>query len=107
MAPDLVWKRLRKTPPESVVLDPMAGSGTTPAMAQRLGHCAIAFDSDPLAVKIARAWCSRTDELEFLEATCAVLDNAQRKFQELIFKTLMKKRRSSSNFGLIIPHDDN
>jgi SAM-dependent methyltransferase len=57
----------------------MAGSGTTPATAQRLGHCAIAFDSDPLAVKIARAWCSRIDEIEFLQAACEVLDSAQRK----------------------------
>jgi hypothetical protein len=55
----------------------MAGSGTTPATAQRLRHKAIAFDSDPLAVKIARAWCSQVDEIDFLQEAILVLQAAQ------------------------------
>jgi SAM-dependent methyltransferase len=55
----------------------MTGSGTTPATAQRLGHNAIAFDSDPLAVKIASAWCAQVDEIEFLQEAILVLRAAQ------------------------------
>jgi hypothetical protein len=44
------------------VLDPMAGSGTTLAVARKLGHSSVGFDSDPLAVLIARAWCADVDE---------------------------------------------
>jgi tRNA G10 N-methylase Trm11 len=82
MAPELVWDRLHRAPARSTVLDPMAGSGTTPATAQRLGHHAIAFDSDPLAVKIARAWCSRIREFTFLQAACKVLDGARRNMSD-------------------------
>jgi hypothetical protein len=45
--------------------------------AQHLGHKAIGFDSDPLAVKIARASCSQIEELRFLEAACHVFDSAR------------------------------
>jgi SAM-dependent methyltransferase len=77
MAPAIVWNRLIAAAPGSIVLDPMAGSGTTPAMAQRLGHKAIAFDSDPLAVTIASAWCAKVDEVEFLQESILVLHGAQ------------------------------
>jgi DNA modification methylase len=77
MAPAIVWQRLLAAKPGSTVLDPMAGSGTTPAMAQRLGHNAVAFDTDPLAIKIAGAWCAKVDEIEFLQESIFVLHSAQ------------------------------
>lgn len=77
MAPGIVWNRLASQPAGLRVLDPMAGSGTTPAAAQRLGHSAIGFDSDPLAVMIARAWCARVDEFKFLQTAICVLESAQ------------------------------
>jgi SAM-dependent methyltransferase len=77
MAPAIVWNRLSSVERGLTVLDPMAGSGTTPATAQRLQHKALAFDSDPLAVKIARAWCSCVDEVEFLQEAILVLNAAQ------------------------------
>jgi SAM-dependent methyltransferase len=79
MAPAIVWNRLASADPGLTVLDPMAGSGTTPATAQRLQHNAVAFDLDPLAVKITRAWCSRVDEVEFLQESILVLHAAQRR----------------------------
>jgi site-specific DNA-methyltransferase (adenine-specific) len=41
--------------PDSWVLDPMCGSGTTPAVAVRLGRRAVGVDQSPVACAIARA----------------------------------------------------
>src|SRR6266851_4591146 len=56
MAPELAIHRLRTLTKKSVVLDPMAGSGTVLRQATELGHRAIGFDMDPLAVLMARVW---------------------------------------------------
>ena len=82
MAPAIVWNRLTAVDRGLTVLDPMTGSGTTPATAQRLQHNAVAFDSDPLAVKISRAWCSCVDEVEFLQESILVLHAAQDRERE-------------------------
>src|SRR3546814_720132 len=42
--------------------DPMAGSGTVLRQALALGHRAIGFDMDPLAVLMSRVWTSPIDE---------------------------------------------
>lgn len=57
MASSIPWEELQSDHP-LVVLDPMVGSGTTVAIARALGHRAIGFDIDPLAVELAKAWCS-------------------------------------------------
>jgi DNA modification methylase len=51
-----------------VVLDPMAGSGTTLAEARRLGRHSIGYDIDPLARLIAEVKLSNTDDREIAEA---------------------------------------
>jgi SAM-dependent methyltransferase len=56
MAPELAIARLRTLTKKSVVLDPMAGSGTVLRQASELGHRAIGFDTDPLAVLMSRVW---------------------------------------------------
>lgn len=56
MAPEIALEKLRELPVVGVVLDPMAGSGTVLRQATRLGHCAIGFDTDPLAVLMTRVW---------------------------------------------------
>ena len=43
------------------VLDPMTGSGTTLVTARTLGHHGIGFDTDPLAILIARCWSGDAD----------------------------------------------
>lgn len=56
MAPDLGLERLARLSQGCTVLDPMAGSGTVLRQAIDLGHRAIGFDVDPLAVLMARVW---------------------------------------------------
>ncbi len=56
MAPEIVFKELEGLASPAVILDPMAGSGTVLRAAAELGHEAIGFDLDPLAVLMARVW---------------------------------------------------
>ncbi len=56
MAPELAIDTLRELRGAGVVLDPMAGSGTVLRHAGDMGHTAIGFDVDPLAVLISRVW---------------------------------------------------
>jgi len=62
MAPELAIARLRKLPPQSIVLDPMAGSGTVIRHALEAGHQAIGFDLDPLAVLMSGVWTSQVQD---------------------------------------------
>ena len=57
MAPQLALDRLPRPQARSFrILDPMMGSGTIPVLAAMRNHEAVGFDSDPLAVLMARAW---------------------------------------------------
>lgn len=56
MAPDLVLEWLRAIGDNRRVLDPMAGSGVVLRQAIELGHEAVGFDLDPLAVLMAQVW---------------------------------------------------
>ena len=79
MAPEIVWSGVPTAAKAGVlsVLDPMAGSGTTVATARLLGHRALGFDTDPLAVMIARAWSKNVDGEQLLENAAMVLSNAR------------------------------
>ena len=67
----------RLSDPGDVVLDPMAGSGTTLLEAVRLGRRAIGCDIDPLARMIAAAKLTPVDASEALRAGQAILDAAE------------------------------
>jgi tRNA G10 N-methylase Trm11 len=61
MAPEIALRKLEGLPRNSLVLDPMVGSGTVVRQALALGHRAIGFDMDPLAVLMSRVWTSPLD----------------------------------------------
>ena len=62
MAPGFVLERLGEIGENSRVLDPMAGSGVVLRQAIELGHEAVGFDLDPLAVLMARVWTTPISE---------------------------------------------
>lgn len=59
------------------VLDPFLGSGTTLAAAKAKGHRAVGFDTDPLAVLIAKTWCMNIDVEKVLRTAARVLERAE------------------------------
>jgi SAM-dependent methyltransferase len=90
MAPTIVWEELiaaGKWKPRAPlrVLDPMAGSGTTVAMARLLGHRATGFDTDPLAVLISRAWSGDVDLAQLRKSAAAVISRARVLFRDLSY----------------------
>lgn len=62
MAPDLALEKLNELTALGVVLDPMAGSGTVLRQATGLGHRALGFDMDPLAVLMTRVWTTAVND---------------------------------------------
>jgi hypothetical protein len=61
----------------------MAGSGTTLVVARTLGHHSIGFDTDPLAVLLAKVWCGDVCESSTLVAAERALDMARRRVHRL------------------------
>lgn len=61
MAPEIALKECATLPTGSVVLDPLAGSGTVLRVVAEQGHRALGFDLDPLAVLMARVWTTPLD----------------------------------------------
>lgn len=61
MAPEIALAECGRLPADSLVLDPMVGSGTSIRAAIERGHRAIGIDMDPLAVLIARVWTRPID----------------------------------------------
>jgi DNA modification methylase len=78
MAPSIVWDCLPDNGRPLRVLDPMAGSGTTLVSARAKGHQALGCDTDPLALLIARAWCSDIYPDKLSHCARLVLDRARR-----------------------------
>ena len=76
MAASIALDELRDKRRPLRVLDPMVGSGTTVAVAKSQGHSAVGFDTDPLAVLLAKAWCLDLQEDAVRLAATRVLRRA-------------------------------
>jgi SAM-dependent methyltransferase len=76
MAASIPWQLLSSERRNLRILDPMAGSGTSLVVARTMGHRAIGFDSDPLAVLLSSVWCSDISPLPMLAAAHRVIVRA-------------------------------
>ncbi|MCI0400284.1 MAG: site-specific DNA-methyltransferase [Gammaproteobacteria bacterium] len=61
MAPEVALTFIDSLPKQSLIVDPMMGSGTVIRTAVETGHSAVGVDIDPLAVLIARVWATPID----------------------------------------------
>ena len=79
---------LAATRPGAVVLDPFLGSGTTAAVAKRLGRRYIGFERDPGYAEIARERVSKVRRIDDLE----VIDTPSKRDQPRVpFGTLVER----------------
>lgn len=76
MAPELALTSLACLRPGSIVLDPMTGSGTVLRQAMALGHTAVGFDMDPLAVLMSRVWTTQVDTAVVLRERLTLMQEA-------------------------------
>ncbi len=84
MAPAIVWENLKTDERKPLsVLDPMVGSGTSLVIAKALGHKAIGFDRDPLALLIAKVWCSDVEKEKVKLKAKTVIDRAKKRYRTL------------------------
>jgi hypothetical protein len=91
MASSIVWRRLRRVKKSSRVLDPMAGSGTTVVVSRLLGHRALGFDTDPLALLIAEAWSADVDREAIVKTAPRILARAIDKSRAIPFRDAYPK----------------
>ncbi len=77
MAPEIALAQGETLPPDSFVLDPMAGSGTVLRVASEQGHRALGFDMDPLAVLMAKVWTTPVDADELRTAATTLAKQAR------------------------------
>lgn len=73
MAPEIALGSLANLDEGSLVLDPMVGSGTVLRQAAALGHHAVGFDLDPLAVLISRVGTTHLDDEAFADVSSKML----------------------------------
>ena len=82
MAPSIIQRQLRSERSLRVV-DPMVGSGTTLVTARLYGHQALGFDTDPLALLIAKAWSSDIDPERLRRLAARVLHDARARYRSI------------------------
>lgn len=87
MAPSIVWENLPIGSKPLRILDPMAGSGTTLVITKARGHQAIGCDIDPLAVMIARAWCTNIEVEKLTKLAESILRQAVERADRLSLDT--------------------
>lgn len=83
MAPSIVADILESAEKNQIVLDPMAGSGTTLAIAAHLGHRAIGFDTDPMAVLLSETITKNFDVDEIIKKSENLIKQAKKIFSAL------------------------
>jgi len=77
MAPSIALSTVSGLRHGSVVLDPMAGSGTALAIARSKGYRAIGFDVDPLAAMMTRVWTRPVNRKQVARQATRVLKGAK------------------------------
>ena len=76
MAPELAIAKLQELEPNSTVLDPMVGSGTVVRSAAILGHQAIGFDMDPLAILMTKVATTQIEYSQVMQISKILVERA-------------------------------
>jgi hypothetical protein len=76
MAPELALRSLHSLAEDSIVLDPMSGSGTVVRQAAQMGHQTIGVDMDPLAILMSRVWTTPIEDSIIENVSKLIIDEA-------------------------------
>ena len=76
MAPEIALEQVRGLPRGAVILDPMTGSGTVPRVASDYQYHCLGFDTDPLAVLMAKVWNTPIDTTALRRASKELIRHA-------------------------------
>lgn len=98
MAPEIALQAIKCLPQGSLVLDPMAGSGTVLRTAIDSGHPARGFDVDPLAVLMSKVWLTPIDTKIFKEAARETITKASKLDSNAISMPWIDEDTESSQF---------
>jgi SAM-dependent methyltransferase len=79
----------------------MVGSSTTIVAARLCGHQAFGFDTDPLALLIARAWSSDIDPVRLRLLATRTLDDARRRYRSLSAERAYPKHANSETRAFV------
>lgn len=79
----------------------MAGSGTTLVAARLSGHQALGFDTDPLALVIAKAWSSNVSPNRLRQRASVVLSKAREHYREIVFSGAYPDKADSETRAFI------
>lgn len=74
MAPEIAFKALNGLKKNSIVLDPMVGSGTVLRTVSENGYCGIGFDIDPLAVLMSKVWTTPFNSKKIQSRAMVILE---------------------------------
>lgn len=77
MAPEIALAEVTALQPDSLILDPMTGSGTVVRVATEAGHRALGFDLDPLAVLMAKVWTTPIEPAELCRTATEIATRIQ------------------------------
>src|SRR5262245_61589278 len=77
MAPEIALAHAKSLDAGSIVLDPMAGSGTVLRVAAAHGHRTLGLDMDPLAVLMAQVWTTPIDIVQLRATARDVIDRVE------------------------------
>lgn len=102
MAPSIVWENLKASKWKPLrILDPMAGSGTSLVIARAMGHEAIGFDRDPLALLIAKVWCTDIDKDKVSIKAKGVVDRAKKRYKQITIGKAYPKNANAKTRAFI------
>lgn len=98
MAPELALETLNDLAANSVVLDPMSGSGTVIRQAAEMGHRPIGFDMDPLAVLMSQVWTRSVPDELIVTVAETLLDEARKIGKKKVYLPWIDEDPETLNF---------
>lgn len=98
MAADIALEELATFPSGSLVLDPMAGSGTVLRAAAEQGHAGLGFDLDPLATLMAMVWTTNLKPEDLCDEAYRVVARARDLSSDNVSLPWMDEDKETSDF---------